>query len=252
MAGDWIKMRIDLQSHPKIVRILSATDSDKFRAIGGLHAVWSIFDTHSEDGVLLGYSAKTLDHVIGWQGFTDAMISVGWVEEVVGGLVMPGFDEHNGKSGKRRAEDQKRKREGRKCPQPVRNPSENEEDGLWTREEKRREEIKDQKPCPQQADDGQVKEKIPFEKIRLIYNEVCKGVLSEAIKLDDKRKRNIRKCWAMNIAGATPFQSGDFWRQYFTDCLDDPHWTGSNEKGWRADIEFLTRESSVLKVLERT
>lgn len=115
MAGDWIKMRIDLQSHPKIVRILSATDSDKFRAIGGLHAVWSIFDTHSEDGVLNGYSAKTLDHVIGWEGFSAAMIAVGWMIETPQGLVMPEFDEHNGKSAKRRAEDQRRKRESRKC-----------------------------------------------------------------------------------------------------------------------------------------
>lgn len=111
-------------------------------------------------------------------------------------------------------------------------------------------EPEDQKHCDQQAESP--KEKIPFEKIRMIYNDVCKGILSEAIKLDDKRKRNIRKCWAMNINGATPFQSGDFWRQYFTDCLEDPHWTGANDRGWRANLEFLTRESSVLKVLERT
>lgn len=39
MSGDWIKMRIDLQTHPKIVRILSATKADKFRVIGGLHTV---------------------------------------------------------------------------------------------------------------------------------------------------------------------------------------------------------------------
>lgn len=40
MAIDWIKMRVDLQTHPKVVRILSATGTDKFRVIGGLHAVW--------------------------------------------------------------------------------------------------------------------------------------------------------------------------------------------------------------------
>lgn len=142
MAGDWIKMRIDLQSHPKIVRILSATDSDKFRVIGGLHAVWSIFDTHSEDGVLKGYSTRALDHVIGWEGFSKQLVDVGWLEELTESLVMPGFVDHNGKSAKRRAEDQKRKREDRNNLKNVRNQSANECDRNGTREEKRREEKK--------------------------------------------------------------------------------------------------------------
>lgn len=111
-------------------------------------------------------------------------------------------------------------------------------------------EQKDQKPCDPQAE-SPAREKIPFEKIRSIYNEVCTPVLPEALKLDEKRKRNIRKCWVMDIAGDQPFKSGDFWRQYFTDCLLDLHWTGNSPGGWKANIEFLTRETSVLKVLER-
>ena len=142
MAGDWIKMRIDLLSHPKIVRILSATKSDKFRVVGGLHAVWSIFDTHSEDGVLDGYSAYALDHVIGWDGFSAALLNVGWLKELDGALVMPEFDEHNGKSGKRRAEDQKRKRDARKDPENVRILSANEQDENGTREREREEKEK--------------------------------------------------------------------------------------------------------------
>ena len=139
MAGDWIKMRLDLQTHPEVVRILSATKADKFRVIGGLHAVWSVFDTHSADGRLPGYTAETLDHIIGWPGFAGAMIAVDWLAadgEV--GLLLPDFDEHNGKSGKRRAEDQKRKREDRKSPQSVRNLSDDDLDEKRTREEKRR------------------------------------------------------------------------------------------------------------------
>jgi hypothetical protein len=143
MAGDWIKMRLDLQTHPKVVRILSATKADKFRVIGGLHAVWSVFDTHSSDGRLDGYSPETLDHIIGWHGFAGAMIAVGWLEvDGEEALLLPDFDEHNGKSGKRRAEDQKRKRDDRNSPENVRNLSEAEADGKRTREEKRREDSK--------------------------------------------------------------------------------------------------------------
>ena len=124
-------MRTDLQSHPKVVRILSAirphdvqTVTDKFRVIGGLHAVWGIFDAHSQDGVLRGYTPGLMDHVIGWDGFSEAMIKVDWlVFDGLETLSIPEFVEHNGKSAKRRAEDQKRKRNDRKtygsCPDDV-------------------------------------------------------------------------------------------------------------------------------------
>lgn len=147
MAGDWIKMRLDLQTHPKVVRILSATKSDKFRAIGGLHAVWSVFDTHSADGELSGYTPETLDHIIGWPGFANAMIGVGWLSfDGVETLSLPEFSEHNGKSGKRRAEDTKRKREERENTKNVAQNLGQSSDRNGTREEKRRED-KEQAPA---------------------------------------------------------------------------------------------------------
>lgn len=139
MAGDWIKMRIDLQTHPKVFRMVSALQADRLRIIGGLHVAWSIFDTHSSDGVLVGYTVDAMDAVVGWPGFTQAMIDVEWASVNNGGsLVMPRFDEHNGASAKRRANDSERKRNERKSP--VRNLSASDADSLRTREEKRREE----------------------------------------------------------------------------------------------------------------
>jgi hypothetical protein len=137
MAGDWIKMRMDLQTHPKVVRIMSALRADKFRTIGGLHAVWCVFDAHSEDGVLEGYTAEAMDDSIGWPGFAAAMQSVDWLNETPQGLTMPRFDNHNGKSAKRRASDTERKRSVR----TVRNLSACDAEKSGTREEKRREDI---------------------------------------------------------------------------------------------------------------
>lgn len=142
MSGDWIKMRCSLQSHPKVVRILSATQSDKFRVIGGLHAVWAVFDAHSVDGILNGYTPELMDHIIGWNGFSRAMESVGWlVWDGHETLVLPEFDDNNSQSAKRRAEDQKRKRDARKNPQFVRDVRGQIADKTRTREEKRREEL---------------------------------------------------------------------------------------------------------------
>lgn len=142
MAGDWIKMRIDLQTHPKVFRIVSALKADRLRVIGGLHVAWSVFDTHSADGVLHGYTVEAMDAVIGWAGFTQAMVDVEWAHiDEDGSLVMPRFDEHNGASAKRRANDSERKRASRKGA-PVRNVSASDADSLRTREEKRREDKK--------------------------------------------------------------------------------------------------------------
>ncbi|MFE0769916.1 DNA replication domain protein [Serratia bockelmannii] len=139
MAGDWIKMRSDLHTHPKIVRMASALKADRLRIVGGLHSAWCLFDVHSVDGLLDGYSPETLDEMIGFPGFSRAMMAVGWLEVDGENLVMPRFDEHNGQSAKRRAQDAARKR-------IVRKMSASQEDEMTTREEKRREDINKDPP----------------------------------------------------------------------------------------------------------
>ena len=139
MAGDWIKMRADLFTHPKVVRMMSALKADKFRTVGGLMSVWCLFDVHSEDGRLLGYTIEALDEIAAWPGFSAAMMSVSWLEVDEHGVPsLPRFSHHNGQSAKRRAQDSERKREAR----GVRKVSALDADETRTREEKRREEEK--------------------------------------------------------------------------------------------------------------
>lgn len=133
MAGDWIKMRCDLFSHPKVVRIMSALEADALRTVGGLMSAWCLFDAHSVDGKLEGYNRKVLDAHLQWPGFSAAMVSVRWLIESADGLELPDFDTHNGVSAKRRAQDSDRKKSVRKM-------SASQTDVLRTREEKRREE----------------------------------------------------------------------------------------------------------------
>lgn len=125
-------MRADLFTHPKVVRMSSALKADTLRTVGGLMSVWCLFDAHSDDGRLEGYSPEVLDAHLRWEGFADAMVAVGWLEhDHADGLALPRFDTHNGQSAKRRAQDADRKREVRKV-------SASEPDEKRTREEKRR------------------------------------------------------------------------------------------------------------------
>lgn len=109
MSGDWIKMTVGLRTHPKVVRLASALKADRLRVIGGLFAVWGVFDQHSTDGVLEGYTLDAIDEDLGWRGFAAAMNRIGWLDVSPDGLSVPEFDEHNSKSAKRRASDTKRK-----------------------------------------------------------------------------------------------------------------------------------------------
>jgi hypothetical protein len=144
MAGDWIKMRTDLLTSPKVVRMASALNADRFRIVGGLLSVWSLFDAHSADGSLTGYSLESLDDLAAWPGFGAAMVAVGWLIVEAESLDLPRFDAHNGASAKRRAQDADRKRE-------VRSASASDADKKRTREEKRRDKEQQQGEPPEDA-----------------------------------------------------------------------------------------------------
>ncbi|WP_440110283.1 hypothetical protein [Acidovorax sp. BL-A-41-H1] len=141
MAGDWIKMRANLLTHPKVVRMSSAFNADRVRTVGGLYAVWCLFDMHSEDGLLEGYTPQALDDLAGLPGISAAMLSVGWLVQSDLGLQTPEFETHNGQSAKRRAQETERKRNDRKL-------SASGADEMRIREEKRREEVIDTAPSP--------------------------------------------------------------------------------------------------------
>lgn len=136
MAGDWIKMRTSLFTHPKVVRMSSALSADALRTVGGLMSAWCLFDAHSESGRLDGYTMEALDEHVRWRGFAAAMESVGWLKSDAQGIELPEFSNHNGQSAKRRAHDAERKRQERKD----RKESGIAADESRTREEKRREE----------------------------------------------------------------------------------------------------------------
>ncbi|HFS7450630.1 TPA: DnaT-like ssDNA-binding domain-containing protein [Enterobacter roggenkampii] len=216
MAGDWIKMRADLHTHPKVVRMASALKADRLRIVGGLHSAWCLFDVHSVDGLLDGYSADTLDDLIGFPGFSRAMMAVGWLEENGESLVMPRFEAHNGQSAKRRAQDADRKRNVRKA-------SASEADKKRTREEKRREDIKDKphiggeqnSPVDNSAGDGETD---PDANNAILNGYVAPGGMGEFGKFQmrdnwkpDPQFIQRAALWGITLkTDITPFELADF------------------------------------------
>jgi hypothetical protein len=113
----WIKMRTTLPRCPQVVRLASAFDADKcplpvrmLSALGALHVTWSLFDAHSADGCMAGYSLDAIDLAVGVTGWGQAMVDVGWLDVSPCGVTIPEWETHNGTSSKRRLQDMERKR----------------------------------------------------------------------------------------------------------------------------------------------
>lgn len=254
MAGDWIKMRTDLFTHPKVVRIASALKADRLRTVGGLMSVWCLFDAHSTDGHLEGYDLVTVDELIGWQGFSAAMRTVGWLDENPEGLALPEFDKHNGQSAKRRAQDSDRKRAGRL--------SASDADKNGTREEKRREELT---TTPngvvvdsESADDllgaaggnKQPKAACPHQQIIALYHELLPTCPTVG-EWTAARAQQLRTRWNEDPKR----QNLDYWRRFFGYVGQSAFLTGrvpsrDGRKPFCADLEWICKLANFTKIRE--
>lgn len=119
MAGDWIKMRSNLWDDPRIGRLCDLTDQSEATVIGALYWLWSTADQHTESGILTGLSLRQIDRKTAVSGFGEALCTIGWVVEEEDGLRIVRFEEHNGKSAKRRSTDAQRKAKTRKPSEPI-------------------------------------------------------------------------------------------------------------------------------------
>lgn len=117
--------------------------------------------------------------------------------------------------------------------------------------------IKDQKPLSSSLDVGEKPKRqkqideTPYQEILNCYMEICGGKFLGAEVLNEKRKKNIKRTYDLVVRGERPFKDRglEFWRKYFSRCVTNKHWLGENGRGWKADLEFVTREENVLKVL---
>lgn len=151
MAGDWIKMRGNLWDDPRVSGLCDQTGAQEAAIIGGLYWLWTTADQHTEDGVLPGMTLRAIDRKTGIESFGQALISIGWINELDDGILIVRFDEHNGTSAKRRCMEAQRKANSRKLSANDADitPTENGQSrtDCGAREEKRRE-LKDSCALP--------------------------------------------------------------------------------------------------------
>lgn len=143
MAGDWIKMRVDLRDDPAVFKLADLLAIDELHVIGCLYSFWAWCDKHAVDGHVDAATSRLIDKVSGRSGFADAMVEVGWLSVTGTGILIPNFERHNGESAKER--NLKNARQARWRASKTSNvdaqPSTPASTEASTREEKRREDI---------------------------------------------------------------------------------------------------------------
>ncbi|MDD2707539.1 MAG: hypothetical protein PHV34_05970 [Verrucomicrobiae bacterium] len=125
MAGDWIKMRCNLDTDPAVIQISSGLKKDRYFVVGRLHKLWSWANEHLEDGQNVPVDSAFLDSLVECPGFAEQLRHVHWLSGRDGDLSFPNFERHNGSSAKTRALDALRKRTERERKTSGKRPDEN-------------------------------------------------------------------------------------------------------------------------------
>ena len=100
---------------------------------------------------------------------------------------------------------------------------------------------------------------VPVQQVLQTYNEVLGGRLPNAQLLNDKRKRVIAGRWKEMLNSKDPSgkvrftdtASGLAWfAKFFAKVALNPHWLGENDRGWRADLDWILKPDNFLRILE--
>jgi len=74
MAGDWIKMRVDLPEDPAVIAIAAAVNIEEDSVVGKLLRCWRWFSGHTRDGNAHGVTSAWLDRYIGVSGWASRVL----------------------------------------------------------------------------------------------------------------------------------------------------------------------------------
>lgn len=184
-----------------------------------------------------------------------ALIDCGFLSREGDEITIVGWDEHNASlianwtNGKRGGRPKGSTKETRKKPMgkpsenPVDNPSETDKIGC--------DEIgEEETPVVPKGD------RVPYKEIFDLYHELLPE-LPPAPNQTEKRKRNIAQRWKETAkvpakGGFQEFPCNDlgFWERFFSRVRNSPHLMGENERGWQANLEWITKKENFYKIIE--
>lgn len=243
MAGDWIKMRSNLWDDPRVTAICDKTEAIEATVIGALYWLWATADQHSEDGILSGMTPKALDRKTGILGFADALIAIGWLENTPEGVRIVRFEEHNGKSAKRRCSESVRKMSARDADKEQKECAPREREEIEKEEESKALVVSELTPCPHQE-------------IISLYAELLPD-LPQVRKWDGVRAKHLKARWVWVLddlkARGKPCDKDaglDFFRRMFAYIRRSDFLMGKTTKWSCPGLAWIANDSNFTKIIE--
>lgn len=110
MTIPWIKIETSLPRKPEVMQLADLLGIDEFAVVGHLVCFWSWVDENvSLECPVVSGTKRGLDRVAGRDGFTDAMVTVGWLKMEGGSVSIPHLEYHLDQSAKTRAMEARKK-----------------------------------------------------------------------------------------------------------------------------------------------
>lgn len=231
MAGDWIKMRIDLPEDPSVISIAADLDASEDLVVGKLLRIWGWANRNTVDGNAPSVTKSWLDRYVSSTGFADAMVKAGWLVAMDRGVSFPKFDSHMSDGAKTRALTAKR-------VSSKRNADSNGASVTNSLPEKRREEKNKEEEIREENTEEEATPSSPF----LERWNATPGVQNARSMTPGRMKAFKVRCksngWPESVEEALErVAASDF-------CL------GKNDRGWVADIDWFLRPDTLTKILE--
>jgi hypothetical protein len=255
VAGDWMKVELELPDKPEVHAIAGRLKIDPDAVVGKLIRVWQWFDKHTTDGNAYGVTDLLIDRISGVSGFGEAMSFIGWLEQKNEYLVMPKFDRHTSASAKARALTAKRVASYKaktNAEGNVGSVSDFSKDAL-PKEEKRRISIptSDEVGCAQASPDHQGKKvnDCPHQEIIALYKELIPvGVVPKV--WSGTRATHLKARWRED----KKHQDLDYWRRLFIYITESSFLMGkvhdSSKRPFEISLDWIVMPDNFAKIIE--
>ncbi len=250
MAND-MRLDVNFVDHPKVKRLIRRAGYEGFY---GLIRLFSIAGRLYTDGVFKECEKEDIEDFADWHkegSLVDILVEVRFMKENDGVFEIHDWEEHQPwiAGSKRRSERAKKAARARwgqsDTAKEDKKPSTAKKkvkqcNKHATSNAKRNAGSNAPLPSPSPSP-SPLPSPIPYQSFLDHYNKVCPAI-PKATKLTDKRKRAI---------DAVVKEFGEEGvKEAFSKVEDCPHLIGRNDRGWRADFDWLTNKNNLLKVIE--
>ena len=210
-----IRLSMGFLDHPKTIKLERRLG---WPGIKGLIRLWFFCAANKPDGNFTGMNADDIEIAAKWTGdpgiFLQALIDLRFIDQDGTGLSLHDWSEHNGYASHSKEREERARRAA-----AVR----------WTGKE-----VPALKPGK--------RDKSELEGIVKSWNEICGTTLPKVSGLNDQREGTIRA--RIKEYGAEKI------KEAFRMVLSSGFLTGNNDRGWKANFDWVMGPKNFVKVIE--